>query len=132
MSYSLSFLLLGSAAVIAGVLCIQVPSAAQGTPGLLQTQSGAGSIKARQKFAVLLQTIFDKVGRPISVRATGPNQQTLLLSSGLIYEGSYNLEATRRETIDCEDCMLLMKKAGFKRLIIRGTEAGYEESYPVR
>jgi len=100
----------------------EAPSQKRETPGE----------SARVSFATLLNTVYQKEGRRILVEAQGEGHDVLVLSSGLIFGSnvfgrSATLEAARRDTIDCSDCMLLLKKLKFKRVIIRGIE--YQESY---
>lgn len=77
-------------------------------------------LKARVKLAELLQQIYKSEGRLIKVQAVGEESRTLELSSGLMVEGSHTLDAARRETIDCADCLAMMRKSGFAKIVLRG------------
>ena len=84
---------------------------------------------ARIALAQLLEEGLKKEGRFITVSATGDQQQTLEMSSALIGKGTNTLAAAKRETIDSEDSMALIRRVQFKKLIIKGGD--YVESYPV-
>ena len=73
-------------------------------------------------YAGLLEGIYKKEGRLISVTASGERHTVLELSSGLITEGSHTLDAARRETVECPECMQIMRKLGFRTLILKGTD----------
>lgn len=83
--------------------------------------------RTRVSFVVLLNIKYRQEGRHIIVEAQGKDQDVLVLSSSLISDGSHTLDAARRETIDCPNCMLRLKKLKFRRVIISGEE--YQESY---
>jgi type III secretory pathway component EscV len=86
--------------------------------------------KNRIAFGKLIQTTFQTEGRRMAVRATGENFDTLELSSGLIFEGSYTLDAAR-EAVD-PDVMKMLKQLKFKRVLIKGSESGFAEGYLVQ
>ena len=81
----------------------------------------------RMKLAELLQEIYKKEGRFITVKATGDNQQTLDLFSVLIGEGTHTLDVARRETINSEYSMAVVRRSRFKQIVIHGER--YSESY---
>jgi len=83
-----------------------------------------GAANTRLAYAQLLQAVYKHEGRLISVMASGDNLDTLELSSGLIGDGTYTLDAARRETVDCSECIERMKKLGFKAVILEGTSFG--------
>ena len=85
--------------------------------------------RARVNYAELLQAVYKKEGRYISVQATGERYDVMELSSDLIMEGSHTLDAARRETVECSECMQIMKNLGFKTLTITGTN--FDESWDV-
>lgn len=78
--------------------------------------------QARVDLADSLQAALRRQGRLLAVSATGDKYDTLEFSSGLIFEGSNTLQAVHRETLLCDDCLLLYKKLGFKQIVIRGSE----------
>jgi hypothetical protein len=84
-------------------------------------------IGARVKLAELLQEIYKKEGRLITVKAIGNNRQTLDLFSMLISEGTHTLDAARRETVNSEYSMAIIKRSRFKEIVIHGER--YSESY---
>lgn len=85
---------------------------------------------ARIKLAELLQEIYRKEGRPITVKAIGDNRQTLDLFSALISDGTNALDAARRETVNSEYSMAIIRRSRFKQIIIHGER--YSESYVVK
>jgi hypothetical protein len=85
--------------------------------------------RARVSYAKLYQAAYKKLGRPISVQATGERYDVMELSSALITEGSHTLDAARSDTVECSECMQIIKKLGFKTLTIRGTN--FDESWDV-
>ena len=66
----------------------------------------------------------------MAVRATGENFDTLELSSGLIIEGSYTLDAARE--VYSPEILKTLKHLKFKRVIIKGTESGFAEGLLVQ
>jgi len=86
--------------------------------------------EARIKFAQLLQDIYKKEGRFITVKATGEDQRTLELFSALIDEGTHTLEAARRETINSEYSMAIIRRSRFKEILIHSER--YSERYVVK
>jgi len=84
------------------------------------------SLAARIKLAELLQEIYKEEGRFITVKATGDNQQTLDLFSVLIGEGTHTLDAARRETVNSEYSMAIIRRSRFKEIVIHGER--YSES----
>jgi len=87
-------------------------------------------LNARVKFAQLLQDIYKKEGRFITVNATGENQQTLELSSHLIDAGTHTLDAAKRETINSDYGMAIIRRSRFKEILIHGQH--YTERYVVK
>ncbi|MDP2997151.1 MAG: hypothetical protein Q8N47_06660 [Bryobacterales bacterium] len=78
----------------------------------------------------MLQEIYRKEGRPITVKAIGDNRQTLDLFSALISDGTNALDAARRETVNSEYSMAIIRRSRFKQIIIHGER--YSESYVVK
>jgi len=76
--------------------------------------------EARIRLAALLQEILRREGRLLAVSTTGGQSQILAVSSDLFREGGDTLRAARRETIDCSDCMLLIRKLGFTQVTFTG------------
>ena len=87
------------------------------------------SSKARQSTAALLQKIYEKEGRMLTVTAAGEHCEILELS-GMLAQGNYTFDAAQSETIGCSHCMLLYKKAKFKAIHFIG--AGMNAEYPIQ
>lgn len=85
--------------------------------------------RKRLEYAQRLQTLYKDEGRILTVSATGAAFDTLELSSLLMRDGSYTLRAARRETVDCPACMHMMRKLGFKTLLLRGSDG--EQTYAI-
>jgi hypothetical protein len=86
--------------------------------------------QARQSAATLLQEIFKKEGRILTVKTAGAKCDVLELSSGLLVQGNHTFDAAMRETLDCQDCMALYKKVKFKKLRFVGPNTN--EEFPIR
>lgn len=117
------------ALAISGALISAQTAPAKGTQDPAKGKSDE-FLDARIKFAQLLQDIYKKEGRFITVKATGQNQQTLELSSALIDEGTHTLDAARRETIKSEYSMAIIRRSRFKEILIHSER--YTERYAVK
>jgi hypothetical protein len=86
--------------------------------------------KKRIEFAKLIQEGYQSDVRCIGVAATGKDFDTLELSSGLIMNGTYTLDAAWE--IYGAGTLNMVKQLKFKRSTINGTEPGYSESLPLQ
>jgi len=105
------------------------PKPAAAKPRSRSPEKADEFLGARIALAKLLQAIYSKEGRLIDVAVTGEGQYILELSSVLIGKGTYTLEAARRETIDSSSSIAVIRRARFKRIVIRGNN--YSETYAV-
>lgn len=85
--------------------------------------------RKRLEYAQRLQALYKNEGRILTVSATGAGFDTLELSSPLMREGSYTLLAARRETVDCPACMHMMRKLGFRALLLKGSDG--DQTYAI-